>query len=65
MVYIRVSFKNSFDVFLLVTPFSKARATLEDIAWCNFDSSSEALSFIAIVDNSVRGARARARVRII
>ena len=66
-VYVRVSFKNSFDIFLLVTLFSKARANLEDIAWCDFDSSSEALSFMAIADNSVGGAGARtgARVRII
>jgi len=54
LVRIGVSFKDLFDVLLPVPPFSKARANLEGIAWCNFDSFGVTLSFVAMMSNSGR-----------
>ena len=56
-VRIGVSFEDPFDVLLLVPPFSKARANLEGIAWCNFDSFGITLSFVAMMSNSGRRIR--------
>ena len=53
----RVPFEDSLNVFLPVPPFSKARANLECIAWCNLDSFSKVSSLVAMLSNSGGGAR--------
>jgi hypothetical protein len=52
LVRIGVSFEDSFDVLLLVSPFSKTRANLKGITWCNFDSFGVTWSLVAMISDS-------------
>ena len=58
LVGIGIPFEDSFYIFLLVALFSKARANLKSIAWCDLDSFSESLAFARIYSD-IRGARVR------